>query len=168
MDNAAFILIILVGYYVLFEPSSPPERPDIKRGKPICLIEPWSVKKVWVVSEGKGEVIFEREGEGWTLTKGKKADNLGSTLEDFVDSLLMTVEIDKFPIKDKVVNECGLDNPTYTVILTDVTDKTYHLIVGDSTPVGTCLYAQFAESPDVLIVGALLNYELGKLDSLME
>ena len=162
----ALILIVLVGYYVFFEGGTPPKETKILRGTPIYLIAPWDIKKVHVVTED-GDLLAERDGEQWQLLKGKPVEGVTGKIDDFVTSLLMTVEIDKFPFDENLARECKLDNPSYTVTVTDITDKTYTLLVGGKTPVGTCLYVMFADTPQIVVVGALLDYELGKLDSLM-
>ena len=162
------VLIVLIGYYVFFEASSPSPEPKIMRGASIYLIEPWDVKQVEVATADGKEVDFERGGHGWRLNKGNQVDGLQDRLDDFVTSLLMTVEIDKIPLEGKVLSDCGLVNPSYTITVTDITDKTYTLFVGDKTPVGTCLYGRFDDTTQVLVGGALLSYELSKLNSIME
>jgi len=162
------ILVVLVGYYALFEVSSPPQETKVVRGTPIYLVEPWDVKRIAVAGEDEKQVVAEREEKRWLLIKGKPESGFETKVDDFVTALLMTVEIDKFPYEENLRSDCGLDNPSYTVTLTDITDKTYTLFVGGKTPVGTCIYARFADSPNILVVGALLGYELSKLDSLME
>jgi hypothetical protein len=164
----ACILVVLVGYYLIFELPAAQENPPIDRGTPIYLLDPWDVKKIQVVNNDGEQLVAERDGQQWRLLKGKQNDRLDETLGDFVNSLVMTVEIDTFPFGKDDLRHCGLDKPSYTVTVTDVTGKTYLLFVGETTPVGTCVYTRFADTSKILIVGALLNYELGKLDSLMQ
>ena len=164
----AVILILIVGYYALFEVDSPPEEMKTLRGESIYLIEPWDVKTVQVIADGGKELLAERQGDRWRIKEGKQIDGFEAKVDDFVANLLMTVEIDKFPFEENLLSECGLDNPSYTITITDITDKSYTLFAGDKTPVGTCLYTRFADTPQIVVVGALLDYELGKVDSLME
>jgi len=165
----AVVLICLIGYYLAFEYSPSEETEPIYRGTPIYLVEPWNVKRVHVIETGEGqEVVFERSREGWTLVKGKEdVPRFETFLNDFVETLLRTVEIDSVGVEGKNVCDFGLDRPSYLVTITDATDKTYNLLVGGRTPVGTCVYAQFTDATKILVVGALLNYELGKLDRFM-
>ena len=164
----AVILSVLVGYYVLFELPEPSEEIKILRGTSIYLIEPWDVKGLQVVADVGKQVVAERREERWHLEQGRQVDGWEGKIRDFVTNLLMTVEIDKFPVEENLFRECGLENPSYTITVTDITDKSYTLFAGDKTPVGTCLYAQFSDTPNILVVGALLRYELGKMDELME
>ena len=170
--NAVLLLVLLAltGYYVAFETSGegPGEGKKVKRGTPIYLLEPWNVAGLRVEAHDGRELFCERvEGGAWSVRKGKENENLSGIVDDFVGSLLATVEIDKTAVEGQDLCDFGFDSPAFTITLTDVTNKTYQLFLGDSTPGGTCLYARFADAHQILIVGALLDWELKKLDPLM-
>ena len=79
----------------------------------------------------------------------------------------MLVEIEKFGVENIPLKTFGLENPTFRITLTDITDKTYQILIGDTNPVRTSIYVKRAESPQVIIVGAVLNYELQKISPLL-
>ena len=163
---AAIVLLVLVIYYAIFEFGISSDTSKQYIGPPILFLNYRDVKKLHIkTSEGK-ELICERKGKGWEVIKGTKVKGWRSKVADFVSYLISAVEIDKIPVKNSQLSKYGLENPAYEITLTDITDKTYQLIIGDSTPVRTSVYAKFADSPHIIIVGALLNWELSKLSSL--
>lgn len=163
----AVAFLILSGYYGLFEVSNSPDDPKAKKGKPVFLLDPWDVKALRVVTQDGRQFSCERDGDRWHLVAGKQNDGYEGTIEDFIASLLATVEIDQFPQSDQDLANFGLVNPRMSITVTDVTGKAYQLTLGDSTPAGTCLYARFTDTPKILIVGALLDWEVKKLNPLL-
>jgi len=106
-------------------------------------------------------------GESWRLWKGTQTENVQSTVEDFVTALFATQQIDRFPAQGQSMGDFGLDTPSHIITVTDRTDKDYQLRLGETSPTGACTYAQFAESPDILVVGALLEWEVQKVEPLL-
>jgi len=158
----AIILLGLVTYFSIFEMFPSPEEPE-EIGPPVLFLDYRDVKKIQVrTSEGK-ELICERKGRGWELIKGEETEKWRAKITDFVIYLISAVEIDKIPVENSQLSHYGLENPAFQITLTDITDKTYQLMIGDTTPVKTSVYAKFADSLNIIIVGALLNWELSKM-----
>lgn len=60
-----------------------------------------------------------------------------------------------------------MQEPTARITLTDLTQKTYEILVGDKTPsASTGVYVMLSDGSPVTILGAVLNWELYKLSSL--
>ena len=149
----AIILLGLVTYFSIFEMFPSPEEPE-DIGPPVFFLDYRDVKKIQIrTSEGE-ELICERKERGWDLIKGEETEKWRAKIADFVLYLLWAVEIDKIPVENSQLSYYGLENPAYWITLTDVTDKTYQLMTGDSTPVKTSVYAKFADSPNIIIIGA--------------
>jgi len=163
----AIVLFALVCYYMIFEFVAPDAKPGPEALVPILLLDYDDVQKVAVKTSDGREFIAERQEGHWSLIKGQKGERWADNITDFVANLVRTVEVDRIPGGSSELSIYGLDNPTYQIIVTDVTDKTYQLLIGDTTPVKTSVYAKFAESPDVLIVGALVNWEISKIVPLL-
>ena len=163
---AAVILFGLVMYYAIFEYGVSSETALEDIGAPILLLDYRAVKKIQVRTHDGKEFIAERREMSWELVKGNRAEKWRSKVADFVLYFISAVEIDKIPIEGVQLSKYGLETPLHEVTLTDITDKTYQLAIGDNTPVRTSVYAKFLDSPHVIIVGALLNWELSKLDPL--
>jgi len=163
---AAVILFGLVVYYAIFEHKVSSETAPDYLGPPILLLDYRAVKKIQVRTNDGKEFVAERREMSWDLVKGNRAEKWRSKVADFVLYFISAIEIDKIPIENVQLSKYGLENPPYEVTLTDITDKTYQLVIGDNTPVRTSVYAKFLDSPHIIIVGALLNWELSKLDPL--
>ena len=160
----AVVLLGLVIYYNFFESNGASKKSEERPGTPVFLLQYGDVKKLHVVTSDDKELICERQGRRWSIIKGR---NVQEKINDFVVSLLITLELDKILSENVQLDKFGLGNPAYQINLTDITDKSYQLLVGDTTPTGTCIYAKLADSPDIIIVGALLKWELSKIDSLL-
>ncbi|MFH0811392.1 MAG: DUF4340 domain-containing protein [Pseudomonadota bacterium] len=163
----AAILFVLVAYYMIFEFIAPPKKTGEDIGLPILLLDYYDVKKLEIrTSDGK-ELLCERIEGHWNVIKGQKTEKWADKIADFVANFLRTVEIDKIPVQDAQLSIFGLEHPSYEITVTDITDKTYRLLIGDTTPVKTSIYAKFVDSPHIIIVGALLNWELTKISPLL-
>jgi len=163
---AAVILFGLVVYYAVFEYGASSETVPEDIGPPILLLDYRAVKKIHVRTHDGKEFIAEQREMSWDLIKGNEAETWNAKVTDFVLYFISAVEIDKIPIEGVELSKFGLETPQYEVTLTDITDKTYQLAIGENTPVRTSVYARFADSPQIIIVGALLNWELSKLGPL--
>lgn len=160
----ALILFALTAYYSVFEADFASRKPAGPTGPPLLLLHYSDVKRVEIQAADGRAVRCERAGGyTWKLLEGSQAEQWNMKIEDFVAYFVSAPQIDKFPEDPLRLSEFGLDNPGYRITITDVTDKPYHLLVGNTTPVGVSVYAKFVESPEVIIVGALLNWELTKL-----
>ncbi|MBN2468687.1 MAG: DUF4340 domain-containing protein [Deltaproteobacteria bacterium] len=163
----ALILFCLVVYYNLFEYGYGRNEAAEQQWSPIIFLQYGDVKKVSATTSDGKESVFERTGNRWRIIKGTQVERWQEKVQDFVMNLLMTVEIDKIPADEVELSAFGLDNPRYRITITDVTDKSYQLLVGKQSPTRTSVYAKFADSPSVLVVGALLNWEISKIDPLL-
>ena len=163
----ALLLLGLVAYYSFFESHDSSKDREKKVGPPLLALRPEEVKKIEIKSLNGGELIGEWKEKRWSLVKGNEVGNWGATIDDFIVNLLMTVEIEKFRVANTQLKTYGLENPAFQITLTDITDKTYQILIGDPNPVRTSLYVKRAEYPPVIIVGAVLSYELQKIVPLL-
>ncbi|HJX30638.1 MAG TPA: DUF4340 domain-containing protein, partial [Thermodesulfobacteriota bacterium] len=156
------LLLGLVVYYSFFESHDSSKDRGKKIGPPLLALRPEEVKKIEINSLKGGELIGEWKEKRWSLLKGNEVGNWEATIDDFMVNLLMLVEIEKFRVENTQLKNFGLENPALRITLTDITDKTYQILIGDTNPVRTSVYVKFVESPNVIITGAILNYELQK------
>jgi hypothetical protein len=156
----ALILLALATYYSVFEADFATRKPGGPTGPPILLLHDSDVKRVEIQKADGRTIRCERTGYNWRMVEGVETERWNETIEDFVAYFVSAPEVDKFSDSGLQLSEYGLDTPGYRITITDLTDKPYHLLVGNTTPVGVAVYAKFAESPQVIIVGALLNWEL--------
>ena len=161
------LLLGLVVYYSFFESHDSSKDRGKKIGPPLLALRPEEVKKIEINSLKGGELIGEWKEKRWSLLKGNEVGNWEATIDDFMVNLLMLVEIEKFRVENTQLKNFGLENPALRITLTDITDKTYQILIGDTNPVRTSVYVKFVESPNVIITGAILNYELQKIAPLL-
>ena len=163
----ALLLLGLVVYYSFFEYHDSSKDQGKKIGPPLLALRPEEVKKIAINSLNGGELIGAWKEKRWSLLHGNTVGNWEATIDDFIVNLLMAVEIEKFGVENIQLKNFGLENPAFRITLTDITDKTYQILIGDTNPVRTSIYVKRAESPQVIIVGAVLNYELQKISPLL-
>jgi len=157
------ILLGLVVYYSFFEYNAVSKKKGGVIGTPLLAFSPEEVKKIEIKKITGDELIGEREGRRWRLLKGNMIENWEPSINDFIVNLLTSVEIEKFRVENSELKNYGLETPAFQITLTDITDKTYQILIGDTNPGRTSIYVKFAESPHVIISGAVLNYELQKI-----
>jgi len=163
----AAVFLALVSYYLIFESAEDPGLKQTQKRILLFSLAPWDVKALRVVTFDGRELFCERKGESWRLWKGTQTENVQSTVEDFLTALFTTQQIDRFAAQGQSMGDFGLDTPSHIITVTDRTDKDYQLRLGETSPTGACTYAQFAESPDILVVGALLEWEVQKVEPLL-
>jgi hypothetical protein len=161
------LLLGLVVYYSFFESHDSSKDRGKKIGPPLLALRPEEVKKIEINSLKGGELIGEWKEKRWSLLKGNEVGNWEATIDDFMVNLLILVEIEKFRVENTQLKNFGLENPALRITLTDITDKTYQILIGDTNPARTSVYVKRAESPEVIIVGAILNHELSKIVPLL-
>jgi hypothetical protein len=160
-------LLGLVVYYSFFECHDSSKDRGKKIGPPLLALRPEEVKKIEINRLNGGELIGAWKEKRWSLLHGNPVGNWEATIDDFIVNFLMMVEIEKFRVENTQLKTFGLENPAFRITLTDITDKTYQILIGDTNPVRTSIYVKRAESPQVIIVGAILNYELQKIAPLL-
>jgi hypothetical protein len=160
----AAALALVLGFLVLQTTNPPPtSTPGVPLRPLLIQLSPGSVQTVELTRGG--EVLrFERQGDDWQLR------DQGTRLvpDDRVDQFLHTIagleRLEEVADPGASLAEFGLDPPRTRVVLGAGRDT--RIAIGERNPALTGLYVQVAPDPHVVLVGAILQWELDKLEAL--
>jgi len=164
---AAVLFSVLLIFYVVFEAGTPDQEGPLK-GERFLPLKAADIHGVKVTTrEGLTFYCVKDTDGSWNIVEGEKKGKAGEKINDFVEAITNLTEIDHFPVHSTMLAQYGLQEPTAQITLTDLTQKTYEILVGDKTPsASTGVYVMLSDGGRVTILGAVLNWELYKLSSL--
>jgi hypothetical protein len=150
------VLAALLGYVTMVD--RPSVRPtDVA---PLLTVPPAQATRVEIVWPEARLLGVRRDGE-W---RDERERGLPSGLVDDLLSALATVRpIETLTASAAAASEYGFGAKATTVAVAAAGNPLLALEVGDRTPSWTGVYVRRSGAPDVLVVGALLHWELAKL-----
>ena len=122
---------------------------------------PEHVTQVDLLFDGQ-HLVCQRTAEGW---KQASSGALVPTdaIDDFLTNLKKLVNLGEVEGAAAQLSEYGLQPPASRVILQVEGEGTRALTIGKHNPVQTSIYAQINESPQVVLVGAVVLWDMRKL-----
>jgi len=164
--SALFAALIL--FYFVFEVIAPEKEEGIFQGERFLPLKATDIYALDIVTrEGLALKCVRASDGSWNILEGEKKDNASETIEDFLEAITIIPEIDTFTVAPDMLQQYGLQEPSLRLTLTDLTRKTYDILIGDKTPAAsTGVYVNLSGSGRITILGAVLNWELFKLSSL--
>jgi len=104
----------------------------------------------------------QRATDGWkqTITGARIPPD---AIEDFLTNLKKLINLGAVEGVETQLSEYGLQPPTAQITLQVEGEGTRTLTLGKHNPVQTSLYAQINESPEVVLVGAVVLWDMRKL-----
>jgi hypothetical protein len=154
------LFIIIFGYYFIFErPVKKIEEEDEK------LINNINLNDIYKFKFKKGNTIIfgERENGDWQILGPEKKKGNKENIEELLESLLFAFLIEKIRQNPKDLSEFGLDKPRMEIsIWTKKTFLPIIILIGDSNPAGTSVYAMIKGSNLVARTGSLLHFDWNK------
>lgn len=163
----AALFAVLLLFYLIFE-SDTPEQPGILKSERFLPLNAADIYGLKIVTrEGLTFRCLKDSDGSWNIIEGEKKAKAAEKINDFLEAITSITEIDHFPVHSVMLSQYGLQEPSLRITLTDRTQKTYELLVGDKTPsASTGVYVMLSDANQVVILGAVLNWELFKLSSL--
>ncbi len=151
---ALLIFVILLAWVLTQERGRVPEKGEIFRLPPeqICKLE---------ISHGDEQIVLQREGKKWYLTKPVRglADN------EKVDSMLQSLVQSK-PGKREGIDltspDYGLDKPILTVTFHTKTGQTTTIKLGSKAPTGGEYFATISGRPELYLFNSSFNTAMEK------
>ena len=158
------VLACVLGGYTYF--TTPQKKTlQVEAGKkaerPVLDFTSEQVTQIDLVFEGQ-HLVCQRTPEGWKqLPAGKPLRS--DAVEDFLANLQKLVNLGEVEGGAAQLSEYGLQPPASRVSLQVAGEGTRTLALGKHNPVQTSLYAQVNESPQVVLVGAVVLWDMRKL-----
>jgi hypothetical protein len=163
---AAVIFFILAGLLYWSEHRKPAEdtvKASADAPPAILKLDPSSIARLDLKKKDTAPVVLAKGQSGkWEITDPK---SFGAD-QDTVSSMLSTLSglNSERLVEDKAsdLKLYGLDRPAVEVDLTDKSNKTQRLLIGDDTPTGSAVYAMLAGDPRVFTMAGYTKNSVDK------
>ena len=158
------VLACVLGGYTYF---TTPEKKTLaaesgkKAESPVLDFTAEQVTQIDLVFEGQ-HLVCQRTPEGWKHAPGGELLR-PEAVEDFLANLKKLVNLGEVEAGAAQLSEYGLQPPASRVSLQVQGEGSRTLALGKHNPVQTSLYAQVNDSPQVVLVGAVVLWDMRKL-----
>lgn len=154
---------ILGGYTYMTAPEKKgPELPVAeKKERPVLDFHPEQVTQIDLSYEGQ-HVLCRRTAQGWEQ-QPQGIPIRAEAVDEFLANLKNLVNLGEVEIGNASLSEYGLHPPTSRVVLQLDNGETRTLALGSRNPVQTSIYAQVNNTPQVVLVGAVVLWDMRKL-----
>ena len=155
------VVVFLGSYTYLTAPETQKAVGEEALQRRVLEFDPQKVIRVEILHEGTG-LVCQRTPEGWQVEPGMQKLRAGA-MTDFLQGLVELVKVGEIAGGGKAFLEYGLDRPTSRISLHSKGGDSHTLAVGLHNPVHTSVYAQVDDTPQVVLVGSVILWEVRKL-----
>lgn len=158
------ILAVVLGGYAYV---TTPEKTTLgvggekKTDRPVLDFVADKVKQVDVVFEGK-HLVCQRTPTGW-VEPSSGSPVRQDAVDDFLVNLKKLLNLGEVEGGVEQITEFGLQPPAARIMLEVEGEGTRVLALGKNNPVQSSLYAQVNDSPQVMLVGSVVTWDMRKL-----
>ncbi|MCS6926965.1 MAG: DUF4340 domain-containing protein [Candidatus Binatia bacterium] len=158
------LLACLLGGYAYV--TTPQKRgPDVslteRKERPVLDFRPDEVVHIDLVYDGQ-QVLCRRTAQGWEQ-EPQGLPIRAEAVDEFLANLKNLVNLGEVEIGNASLAEYGLSPPASRVVLQLENGEARSLALGNRNPVQTSIYAQVNNSPQVVLVGAVVLWDMRKL-----
>ena len=160
--QVAVAYLVLAGlaaeYWLVERPRARPERetsPEPARPRFLPVLSPADVREVRL-TRGDRTVVSRREAEGWTVVEPVGTAIPSDLIGAFATALAQAEEIARVGHAD--ADSFGLREGATRVELRAESGEPVVVTIGGANPTGTAVYAQRADSADVVLIGRQVRY----------
>ncbi|HWP67203.1 MAG TPA: DUF4340 domain-containing protein [Candidatus Limnocylindria bacterium] len=147
------VLAVLAAYLLIVPPPAPPPGPESLLGVPVESAD--TIEIAWP----DAAVRFRRSDGSWRSDAGAVAP---AAIDELLEALAMLRPTENLGAPQEPA-DYGLDARATRVVVSAAGEPVASLEVGDRNPAWTGVYVRRTGSNDVVVVGALLHWELEKL-----
>jgi hypothetical protein len=150
---AAILLVIVAGFYYVYEVRLGPEREkaQARKGR-VFSFETTDVTGI-ALSRADSRVKVVREGDGWQLVEPLKAKGDRGPIEETLTTVVTAKPDREIEAAPKNLGDFGLDKPAAEVAMTLKDGREVGLLLGAKSPTGVWVYAKERDKPNVFVVG---------------
>ncbi len=132
-----------------------------KTERPVLDFTAEQVTHIDLLFDGE-QVRCQRTAEGWKrLPSGEPLR--AEAVDEFLANLQKLINLGEVDIGNASLSEYGLHPPSSQVVLQFADGSTRSLALGNRNPVQTSMYAQVNGTPPVVLVGAVILWDMRKL-----
>jgi uncharacterized protein DUF4340 len=162
---AAFVLIFLSGAYIIYSghKSSEPAKAETQPEEKVLAVATNHIQSFTLSPREGVAVTCAKSGGEWTITAPKQFPADSTAVTSLLDSLTGATVSEVIEQNPKNLRDYGLDPPAETLkVETDAKPAEFEIKLGDESPTGEGLYAQWGGSPRVVTLAAYLKTSLEK------
>lgn len=154
---------LLGGYTYMTTPEKkdPGALVEQKKERPVLDFTPEQVTQIDLLYDGQ-RVLCQRTAQGWEQ-RPQGTPVRAEAVDEFLANLKNLVNLGEVEIGNASLSEYGLDPPASRVVLQLENGDSRVLALGNRNPVQTSLYAQVNNTPQVVLVGAVVLWDMRKL-----
>jgi hypothetical protein len=132
-----------------------------QKGRPVLDFPAEQVTHIELLFDDE-QVRCQRTAEGWQQLPGGRPLR-AEAVDEFLGNLQKLVNLGEVDIGNASLSEYGLHPASSLVVLKLADGSTRSLALGNRNPVQTSIYAQVNETPQVVLVGAVILWDMRKL-----
>lgn len=162
---ATIVLAALAG--VLYwsdhrKPSAEAAKPDADAAPSILKLDENSITKLELKSKDAPSILLTKSGSDWMITEPKPFAADQSTVSSLL-SAISSLNSDRL-VEDKGADlqRYGLASPSFELDVTEKDNNTQRLLLGDSTPAGSGVYAALVGDPRIFTIAEYHKTALDK------
>ena len=162
---SAFVLLVLAGTLYWSDhrkPSAEAAKPSTDTPPAILKLDESAIAKVELKSKDSQPIVLARNSSGaWQIDQPKPLPADQAAVNGAISSLA-SLNAERL-IEDKATDlkPYGLDRPAVEVDVTEKTNKTQKLLIGDETPAGSAVYAMLSGDPRIF---TMASYNKSSID----
>lgn len=157
------VACLLGGYTYVTAPEKrdPGTQTEQQTERPVLDFAPEQVTQIDLLYDGE-QVLCQRTSDGWKQLPHGEPLRLDA-VDEFLVNLRKLINLGEVEIGNASLSEYGLNPPSSRVVLHLAGGGTRTLALGNRNPVQTSMYAQVNNSPQVVLVGAVVLWDMRKL-----
>jgi hypothetical protein len=132
-----------------------------KTERPVLDFNADQVTQIDLLFDGQ-QIVSQRTATGWKqMPSGEPLRS--EAVDEFLANLKKLINLGEVEIGNASLSEYGLQPPSSRVVLQLAGGDARTLALGNRNPVQTSIYAQVNNSPQVVLVGAVVLWDMRKL-----
>lgn len=157
---AVILLALLGGGAYWYESRKKPE--STTKEERLFAAKSEDIQQITVEPAGGEKITVQRDGEKWKITEPKAVPAEDSTISSMVGTLGGLNVSETIEEKPASLKDYGLDPPQVTVQLKTKNGATHRLLLGETTPTGSSVYAKTPDSPKVVALASHVKTDVTK------
>jgi Domain of unknown function (DUF4340) len=142
--------------------SAEAAQPDADAAPSMLKLDENSITKIELKKKNSAPILLTKTGSDWKITE-PKALGADQTAVTGMLSTLSSLNSERLvEAKSTELERYGLDHPSLQLDITEKSNQTQQLFLGDDTPAGGAVYAAIAGDPRIFTVAAYHKTSLDK------
>jgi hypothetical protein len=146
----------LGGWYWFVE-RQPKELPQSEGRRPFLDVDPTALREIRVSRPGQ-LMVSRRDGGGWVVVEPAGGTVPSDLIAAFTNALAAAEEIARVVDRTDDAKQYGLDERASRVEMVPASGDPIIVVLGETNPTGTAVYARRGAAPEVVLVGRNIRY----------